>query len=479
MFFKNLSFSVFFLFLVTVNAEEKRPNIVFAIADDWGWPHASAYGENIGVTTPVFDSVAKNGVLFSHAFTSSPSCTPSRGAILAGQHHWRLKEGANLWGTISKDIPLYTDILKSTGYFIGHCRKGWGPGSYKAGGRVSHPTGKRFTNFPDFLSKRKKDQPFCFWFGSKDPHRPYELDLGIKKGQDISKIHLFKSLPDHPTVRKDIADYFYEVSRFDREVGGIVDLLKKEGEFENTIIVITGDHGMPFPRCKGNLYDSGTRVPLAVSWGNKLKGARTVSDFVSLTDLAPTFLEAAGIEVPGQMTGRSLLSILNSEQSGSIDAERNFVVYGRERHTLSQKFPSEEGYPSRGLRTKDFLLIKNYKPDLWPAGVPTGSTRGIDYSDCDYGPTKQFILKNRDDSNIRKFYALSFAKRPKFELYDLKKDPDQIKNLAYDDAYETTRKELSKKLHSILIKTDDPRVVSKEYQFKEFKYYGRKREMPK
>lgn len=478
MFRRNLIIYIFFFLSVVLSAQEKRPNIVFAIADDWSWPHASAYG-NPGIQTPVFDSVAKNGVLFTHAFASSPSCTPSRGAVLSGQHHWRLKEGANLWGTLSKDILLYTDILKEAGYFVGQCRKGWGPGSYKSGGRKSPPAGKKYSNFKEFLSKRKDAKPFCFWFGSLDPHRPYELDMGINSGIDIEKLHLFKSLPDHPTVRKDLADYFYEVKRFDRELGSIVQTLKDSKEFENTIIVVTGDHGMPFPRCKGNLYDSGTRVPLAISWGTKLLGQRSVSDFVSLTDLAPTFLEVAGLPIPDGMTGRSLLNILKSKESGQIEENRDFVVFGRERHTLSQKFPSEEGYPSRGLRTKDFLLIKNYKPDLWPAGVPTDSTRGIDYSDCDYGPTKMFILKNRDDSNVRKLYSLSFAKRPKYELYDLKNDPEQLKNLAYDEQFEETRRQLAKKLQSILKESLDPRVIEKDCFFKNFKYYGRKRKSPK
>ena len=460
--------------LCTVNGQEKKPNIVFAIADDWGWPHASAYTD-IGITTPTFDEVAKNGVLFTNAYVSSPSCTPSRGSILSGQYHWRLAEGANLWGTISKDILLYTDILRENGYYVGHCRKGWGPGSFKAGGRKIPPAGKKYDNFREFIEKREKGKPFCFWFGSHDPHRPYELDSGISKGIDKDKIHLYKSLPDHPTVRKDVADYMYEVKRFDRHVGDLIKYLKEIGDYDNTIFVITGDHGMPFPRCKGNLYDTGTRVPLAISWGSKIQGKRTFEKFVSLTDLAPTFLEAAGVKIPDVMSGRSLYTYLKT----GVSDKRDHVIFGRERHTLSQKYPSKEGYPSRGIRTDKYLLIKNYKPDLWPAGVPTNSTRGVDFSDCDFGPTKQFILKNRDDSNIQKFYDICFAKRPKFELYDLEKDPDQLKNLAYDEEYESIRKELYSKLKQQLVITADPRVVGKECKFKEFKYYGRKRKMPK
>ena len=461
-----------------LSAAEKKPNIILAIADDWAWPHAGIY-EDCGVKTPVFDSVAGKGVLFTHAFVSSPSCTPSRGSILAGQHHWRLQEGANLWGTLSNNINLYTDSLSNNGYYVGYSGKGWGPGNYKAGGRTLPPAGKYFESFEDFLSKRQKGQPFCFWFGSHDPHRPYELNSGISKGIDLEKVKLYDSLPDHPTVRKDVADYFLEVQRFDKEVGEIISTLKKIGEYDNTLIVITGDHGMPFPRCKGNLYDSGTRVPLAISWGDKLSGARKVSDFVSLTDLAPTFLEAAGVNIPDKMTGKSLINILKSDKKGKVEKQRDFVIFGRERHTLAQKYPSKEGYPGRGIRTADYLLIKNYKPDLWPAGVPTNSTRGINFSDCDYSPTKKFIIKNRDDSNLQKYYSLAFSKRPKFELYDLKKDPGQIKNLAYEEAYEGIRKKLYKRLKEELQKSADPRLNSTECKFKEFQYFGRKRKMPK
>ncbi|MCM8539569.1 MAG: sulfatase [Lentisphaeraceae bacterium] len=479
MLFKKQLFCLIILFFCTLSAEDKRPNIVFALADDWSWPHAGAYGKELGIKTPVFDSIAKKGVLFSHAFVSSPSCTPSRGAILSGQDYWRLKEGANLWGTLSKDIPLYTDILSNSGYHVGFTRKGWGPGNYKAGGRETHPAGKKFDSFTDFLKQRKEQQPFCFWFGSNDPHRPYELDLGSQKGIDSGKVHLFKSLPDHPTVRKDVADYMYEVARFDREVGRILEILKEVGELDNTIIVMTGDHGMPFPRCKGNLYDSGTRVPLVISWGSKIKAGRLVNDFINLIDLAPTFLEVAGLKVPEQMTGKSLLNILKSEKEGRVEEERAYTVFGRERHTLSQKFPSQEGYPCRALRTDNYLFIKNFKPDLWPAGVPTGSTRGINFSDCDYGPTKQFILQNRNDANIQKFYDLAFAKRPKHELYDLKKDPEQLNNLANNEGYDEIRRELSDKLNKVLLNSDDPRIMQDECDFKKFKFYGRKRKFEK
>ena len=376
------------LFFTSVLWAEKKPNIIIAIADDWGWPHASAYG-NHGLKTPVFDQVAASGARFNHAYVSSPSCTPSRGSVLSGQWHWRLKENGNLWSTIRKEIPLYTDLLGQAGYHVGHIRKGWGPGNFKAGGRKSDPAGKKFSNFDEFLKSRQEGQPFCFWFGSSDPHRPYKENLGQQNGIDPLKVHLFKCFPDHSKVRGDVADYFFEVQRFDRELGRLIKKLKAINEYENTMIIITGDHGMPFPRCKGNLYDSGVRVPLAICWGNKIQMGTVSNDFVSLIDLAPTILNAAGVPIPEEMWGIDLLTTLKG------DAQRDSIIFGRERHTPAQKFPSLEGYPSRAIRTKDFLYIINFKPDLWPAGVPSGSTRGPEYSDCDGGPTKSFIIKNK------------------------------------------------------------------------------------
>ncbi|HID21905.1 MAG TPA: heparan N-sulfatase, partial [Planctomycetaceae bacterium] len=145
-----------------------RPNFVLLIADDWSWPHAGAYGYE-AVRTPNFDRVAKEGVLFTHAFVAAPSCTPSRAAILTGQWHWRLKESGNLWSTLRKEFATYPDLLEEAGYFVGYAGKGWGPGRLEPGGRRRNPAGKRFESFAQFMGQRPAGRPFCFWFGSFDP----------------------------------------------------------------------------------------------------------------------------------------------------------------------------------------------------------------------------------------------------------------------------------------------------------------------
>ena len=449
-----------------------RPNILFCIADDWGWPHAGAYGDMV-VKTPVFDRLVEEGVVFEYAYVSSPSCTPCRNSILTGQYHWRLKEGANLWSTLDVNIPVYPLLLEEAGYHVGFWRKSWGPGNLKRGGYVdTHPAGKEYPKgFKQFLDARQGDQPFCFWLGSNDPHRGYVKGSGRKAGIDVNKIKVPEFYPDVEEIRSDIADYYFEVQRFDSDCGKAIKLLEEIGELDNTIIVMTGDNGMPFPRCKCNLYDMGVRMPMAIRWGAKVCGNRRVSDFMSLVDLCPTFLEVAGVDVPEEVTGRSLLPVLLSKRQGRVDAKRDHIIFGRERHTPAQANPSTDGYPCRGIRTDEYLYIRNFKPNRWPAGVPEGATHPIGvFSDVDDGPTKSYLIDNREDEAVKRYYDLSFAKRSGEELYDIAKDRDQINNVADDPEYAKVKAKLAAMLTAELKKTADPRVVGGGEKFDEYPY---------
>ena len=446
-----------------------RPNILLALADDWSWPHAGVYGDKV-VKTPTFDRLAREGVLFDHAFVSSPSCTPCRNALITGQQFYRLEEGANLWSTLDVNKPNFMRLLRDSGYEIGHWRKAWGPGSFEAGGYKAHPCGPPST-FVDFMKKRDKAKPFCFWFGTSDPHRGYEPNSGRDNGIDIDAIQVPSFYPNHETIRSDIADYYWEVQRWDGDVGAALDLLEEAGELDNTLIVMTGDNGTPFPRCKGHLYDRGSRAPLAIRWGNKVKPGRRVSDFVSFTDLAPTFLCAAGLQIPEVMTGKCLLPVLTSQEQGRVDPTRNAIVYGRERHTPAQAMPSMAGYPSRALRTDRWLLILNLEPERWPAGVPSGATHPMDvHADCDGGPTKSFLVDNKDDPEVAQYYELCFAQRPAVELYDCQADPDQVNNLAANPQYAKTVETLRKQLTDYLAATADPRFTDAPVKFDDYPY---------
>jgi arylsulfatase A-like enzyme len=294
---------------------------------------------------------------------------------------------------------------------------------------------------------------------------------------DPSKIHLFGCFPDALEVRSDVADYYYEVQRFDTLVMNAIRSLEKIGELENTIIVMTGDHGMPFPRCKSNNYDSGARIPLAIRWGSGIKSpGRTIDDFVSMVDMAPTFLELAGVEIPEVMTGRSLAGILSSDQQGLVEPDlRSYVLHGKERHVPGQE-ENQGGYPVRAIRDHDFLYIRNFRPDRWPAGTPHPEKAfrpGYWLADCDNGLTKTYMAENRDrDEQHRRLYELAFGKRPAEELYDCRKDPEQLVNLADDPAFADIKQKLSSLLMEQLEKTGDPRATGGGDEFDEYPYLG-------
>jgi arylsulfatase A-like enzyme len=455
-------------------AKDARPNILFCLADDWSWPHAGAYGDPV-VKTPAFDRLAREGVLFEHAYVSSPSCTPSRNALLTGQQFYRLGTGANLYGVLDAGHPNFMLLLRDAGYSIGHWRKAWGPGKFQEGGYREHPCGPE-TSFAKFMQQRDKTKPFCFWFGTSDPHRSYEEGSGRKKGMEIDRIPVPGFYPKADTIRSDIADYYFEVERWDSDVAQALELLEEAGELDNTIVVMTGDNGMPFPRCKGNLYDSGSRMPLAIRWPKGMQHpGRKISDFVSFTDLAPTFLTAAGVAVPEVMTGRPLVPILRSSQGGRVEISRDHIVYGRERHTDTQAADAS-GYPARALRTDHYLYIRNYRPDRWPAGTPdyrNAYKENAWLGDCDNSPTKYYLWANRDlDDEHRRCHDLAFAKRPTEELYVLADDPDQLRNVAGNPEYADVKADLAARLTGYLQKTGDPRETGKPVKFDEYPYGG-------
>ncbi len=416
------------------------PNILLLLADDWSWPHAAALGDKV-VKTPTFDRIAAEGVLFDNAFVSAPSCTPSRGAILTGQYHWRLGSAVNLWGSLPAGCNVYTNLLEAAGCFVGCTRKAFAP--TKNIGWDRNPAGSKFRNFREFITARPKDKPFCFWFGSGDAHRAYEWKSGVNSGMNLKDVQVPACMPDCEQVRTDICDYYWEVQRFDREAGEILRLIEEQGELDNTLVVITGDNGMPFPGCKATLYDGGTRVPLAIRWPERVKAGRVVRDFVSLTDLAPTFLQACGLDARPEMTGKSLLDVLLSGKSGQVDPERTFALTAMERHCTS--------YPCRAIRTKDYLYIRNFDPDNWDPG-----TNDYDYN-IDPSPSKTYMIEHRDRQDVAPLYRRDFGRRPEEELYDLKKDPGQLKNVAAGDEYASVRKRMAETLARELKATNDPR----------------------
>ena len=498
---------------VRVSADE-RPNILFAFADDWG-RYASAYAElepggiSDLVSTPNFDRVAKEGVLFRNAFVNAPSCTPCRSSILSGQYFWRTGRGAILQGAVwDSQIPTFPLLLEQAGYQVGFTAKVWSPGTpanapIGAGRNAVPSAGGRFnqfsqnlgrannpdqakqelinevgTNFRKFLDSRSTDKPFLYWWGPTNTHRRWIRGSGLKYWQinpDDLTGHLSAHWPDVPEVREDMADYLGEVQAVDAGLGALLQVLDDEKLRENTLIIVSGDHGVPgMPSGKCNLYDLGTAVPLVISWPRAIPGGRVISDFVSLPDLAPTVLEFAGAPVPSVMTGRSLLSILKSDRAGQVDPGRDAVLIGRERHVAAAR-TEQRPYPQRALRTKDFLYIHNFTPDRWPMGVapgfglPDAAMPGVEelgrntfaaFGDLDASPTKAWIVSNGLQSKeYRKYFDIAFAQRPQEELYDLMQDPEQLHNVAAHPDYQQQREQLRQRLMDTLRETGDPRVT--------------------
>ena len=509
---------------VTLPTEVKcdsRLNILFVFADDWG-RYASCYKGLDGrptindvVQTPNVDRVAKEGVLFRNAYVNAPSCTPCRSSLFSGRYFFNCDRGAILQGAVwDNSIPVYPLMLRDAGYSIGKSYKVWSPGTpadapfggqkyaYEKAGRAPNKFSGEVTarvekgmpleqareevlsqvrkNFNDFLAARKKGNPWHYYFGPTNTHRIWIKGSGKKLWgiePELLKGKMPKFLPDVPEVREDVADYLGECQAVDAYVGVLLKCLEAIGEADNTVIVLSGDHGMPgVTSGKCNLYDMGVRVPLIIRMPGA-KGGRIVDDFVRLPDLAPTFMEIGGLKPPDNLYGRSLLPLLKSDKSGIIDPTRDWIITGRERHVSTAR----EGnlpYPMRSLHTPDYVYIRNFEPDRWPMGSPgvvtpeftpgsyelENDTR-IAFADMDASPTKAWLVKNRLDPKWKWFYELAFGKRPAEELYDANKDPDMIINLAGNKDFAAVKKKLSDQLMKELTRAQDPRVVENPPRF--------------
>ncbi len=466
---------------------DSRPNILFCISDDQSYIHTGANGDPV-IRTPAFDRVAREGLRFTHAFCDAPTCGPSRSAILTGQHIWRLEEAGNIHSTLPAKFATYTELVKDAGYAVGFTGKGWSPGRLEAGGRNSNPAGEQFSrqsrkppfngisqqdyagNFDDFLDQVSKDQPFCFWLGTFEPHRGFQAGAGKLKGKDSSKVNVPPIFPDNEIVRNDILDYLVEVEHFDSMVARAIARLEASGQLDNTIIVVTSDHGMPFPRAKASLYDAGSHVPLAIRWPNGItQPGRDVNILVNLSDLAPTFLDVVGLKIPDMMTARSLVSVFNGDDA----ADRDAAFVAMERHDGCRK--GGKGYPCRAIRTADYLYIHNFEPTRWPSGSPdpTVCARSIPYGEIDSSPTKTFMMEHRNEHGVARLAELAFGMRPAEELYDLRTDPHQMVNLAGSTDWTETQTTLRERLFKHLKKTRDPRVVGGTVDWDYYPYYGR------
>jgi len=463
-----------------------RPNILFTISDDQSFPHASAYGSD-WVNTPAFDRVAEMGLLFNRAYTPNAKCAPSRAIILTGRYSWQLEEGANHVLFWPDEFKSFMEAMPDTGYETGYTGKGWGPGD--PGTLHGNPrllTGPRFEgktqtapargisnkdyagNFETFLDQRNEDKPFVFWYGGHEPHRRYEYGAGVAKGgkslSDVDRVPGY--WPDDEIVRNDMLDYAFEIEHFDRHLARMLNELDKRGLLENTIVLVTSDNGMPFPRSKGNNYEISHHMPLAISWPAGIKNpGREVDSLVSFVDLVPTFLEAAGATANSvgmqPVSGLSLFPIFN-DKIEEPDDFRNYLLFGKERHDAGR--PNNQGYPIRGIVQGDYLFLRNFEPDRWPSGNPeTG------YMNTDGGATKTLILEGRFDPERIQWWKTNFGKRPPEEFYNITEDPDCIQNLA-TQGDQSIKQEMASKMYADLALQGDRRMFGKGYEYESFRF---------
>lgn len=498
---------------LSLGAADKKPNILLLFADDLG-RYASAYASenqpsvNDIVSTPTFDRLAAEGVLATNAFVSAPSCSPCRASLISGRHfftngscsqlhhRWHGPEETDPWN----DISGYAEILQKNGYHIGlthkdHVKgKKFGPQFNKAGRKVNSFSqtvsksdevlkGKEAlyeecrANFRSFLKLRKEGQPFLYHFHPTNPHRAWTRGSGKNLWNlDPEKLKgkMPPFLPDVPVVREDLADYLGEAMAFDECCRVLLEVLKETGEYDDTLIVISGDHGAPgFPRGKTNCYDFGARVLFAARWPDKIQAAQILNEPISLIDLAPTFLAAAGVEKADTMHGQNLLPAL---ATGDHSGLRSWALIGREVHVETAR-ARQLPYSMRSIRTADHLYIINFTPERETMGDLLALKKGpldfkalssntrLTFADVDAGPTKAFMVLNRDKPEFKTQWDLGFGPRPVEELYELKSDPHQVKNLAADEKHSAVKAALRAKLMAELTKYDDPRINGNQFDY--------------
>ena len=445
-------------------SEDRRPNILIAISDDQGHLHAGPYGDS-PVRTPTLDELAERGILFTNAFVASPMCTVARASLFTGRNPWQNGEAGQHGSHFPAALVSYVDLLEGAGYAVGYTGKAWSPGNWEITGLSRNPGGYEFNeisletkpttgvfdsdytrNFRAFLEQKSPGQPFAFVYGAKEPHGPYENGSGIRAGYTTESLTLTPNFPDtSEQVKSRLLDYFLEIEWFDTHLRQIIEILHERGELKNTLIVVTGDNGSPVPGGKGNLYDLGTHVPLVVAWPKKIKPGRVVDDLVSQIDFAPTFLEAAGLEPPATMTGRSFLDLLLADGSGRLDSSREYVLAGQEKG--GHQRDDHLGYPMRSIRTYDYLYIRNFRPERWPRGNPPAAG---------------------DEASLDRWSR----QRPAEELYKISEDPFCLDNLAGDEAHAETLAELRDRLESDLREQNDPRILGYGDIYESFPRYA-------
>jgi arylsulfatase A-like enzyme len=437
-----------------VTLADEPPNIILIIADDMNWDDCGAYGHP-SIRTPNIDALAKDGLKFEHAYLTVSSCSPSRSSILTGKYphntgaeqlHWPLPEGSK----------TFANRIRQAGYYVAAAGK-WHLGDHvrdhfdkiydaSSAGFVlpSGKDGKKpkmiarqpsgCEDWETALNERPKDKPFFMWFAALDPHRAYTegaLDPPHKESEIVVPPHL----PDTPDVRKDLRLYYDEIGRLDDYVGKVMNKLEEQGVGDNTMVMFITDNGRPFPRDKTTLYDGGIRTPMIIRWPARIKPGSTSDSLVSSVDIAPTLMKLAGVgdrSIPYE--GMSFHKVLTDPEL----PHRKYAYAEDHWHDYEDQ--------ARAIMSKQFKLIRNDYEDL--AATPS--------ADAGRALSWQNMLRLEKENKLTPPQrACLISPRPKWELYDLQRDPGELNNLASDPAYQSVCDRMKAALAKWAEKTGD------------------------
>ena len=421
---------------LALSQADKRPNIVFIIADDLAWDDLGCTG-NPGVRTPNLDRLAKGGMHFTNAYLTISSCSPSRASIITSTYPHQT-DAEQLHWPLPADRLTFVELLKASGYWTAAAGK-WHLGNAvkdrfdevreadvagfqlptgeaaKAGKIVQKAVGDARSGCDQWvpvLKARPKDKPFFLWLAALDPHRDYDEGI-LEQPHKPGDVRLPPYVADTPGSRRDYALYYDEITRLDRFVGGVMAELKEQNVADNTFVLFISDNGRPFPRDKTTLYDSGIKTPFIVHWPGRVGAGSRCNSLLSSVDIAPAFLELAGLSTPKVFEGSCFLPLLRNPQK----CIRKFVF--AERILLD--------YEDRGraVRNRRFKYIRNFYNDL-PNTPPADVVRSVAYRE---------MIRLRDEGRLVDAQKNTFIQpRAKEELYDTQSDPFELKNLASDPA---------------------------------------------
>ena len=434
---------------------QEKPNILVFIADDAGMDFG-CYG-NSAIKTPNIDKLAAEGLKFENAFVTAPQCSPCRTSILSGKFAHTIGT-EDLHTGIDSNTVLLPTYLKEAGYYTGlmlkHHIGEHGTAQFDYFNKESvwpdyYGTGeyndKMMGIFRAFLDS-SDTKPFFLWMGFIDPHRPF-LDSPRKKNH-AEQVHAPADvivppyLHDNDSTRADLAQYYDEIHRMDTHIGWMLEELKKQGKLDNTLVIFFSDNGMPFPRAKMTCYDSGIKVPFIAWWNGKIKPGSSYGDLTSLIDLSPTLMDVAGMKKPDDMYGKSILPVFSDQD----EPGREYIFAERNKQNYYDYI--------RAVRTKEYKLIYNALPEY-----------GL-YCD-EKNPTGRQMRRKYEKKQLNKIQIRCFENpEPEFELYNIKKDPYELNNLAGKPEMAKVEKDLLKVLEHWQMQTNDIEIDSSRFHKK-------------